>query len=341
MKRFLSIILVVGLTMGVISSLSMNTNAKDKNFIEVTSFQVSDTKDFNEKLLMNADKAVGGEITSTKSSEVTDCYFKFTLPKSAIVFLNYSMTSDADNTFLGSQVTAYANQAMSVVAVPSVTLHDTKTIIKKAYLPAGTYYISFKGKLYANGYTSLNTVGLAVGYIPVEKYSEGFSYSLSSTTKTTDDVVIKVNTADPDAEVFALEGVQALYLIDNDTRWTSETKLEGNEYIVSKNGSYTIRIKDSMGQYTQKVVNISNIDRSRPSSPVATNYKSGSKQIVGKAQAGMLVTANVAGKSYSAVVRDNGIFTISTPALVKNAKITLQAQSTTGLKSDVKTFSVK
>ena len=340
MKRFLSFILVVALTMGVISSISMNAYAKDENFIEVTPFEISNARDFYEKLVVNASKVGSGVITDTKDGEVTHCYFKFTMPKNGIANIQYSMTEDENNGDLDGKINTYANKEMSVIVAPDVKFTGTSSTINRVYLPAGTYYVAFKGSIWREN-DSTNTVGLAVGYIPVEKYSEVFSYSLSSTTKTTDDVVIKVNTIDPDAEVFALEGVQALYLIDNDARWTSETKLEGNEYIVSKNGSYTIRIKDSMGKYTQKVVNISNIDRSRPSSPVATDYKSGSKQIVGKAQAGMLVTANVAGKSYSAVVRDNGIFTISTPALVKNAKITLQAQSTTGLKSDVKTFTVK
>ena len=340
MKRFLSFILVVALTMGVISSISMNVYAKGENFIEVTPFEISNTGEFQEKLVINANKVGNGVITDTKDGEVTHCYFKFTMPKNGVANIQYSMTEDENNGDLDGIVNTYANKEMSVIVAPDVDFTRTSSTINRVYLPAGTYYVAFKGSIWSKN-DSTNTVGLAVGYIPVEKYSEGFSYSLSSTTKTTDDVVIKVNTADPDAEVFVLEGVQELRNVDSDYKWSYETKLEGNEYIVSKNGSYTIRIKDSTGKCTQKVVNISNIDKSKPSSPVATDYKSGSKQIVGKAQAGMLITANVAGKSYSAVVRDNGIFTISTPALVKNAKITLQAQSTTGLKSDVKTFTVK
>ena len=341
MKRILSFILVVALTMGIISSLGMNAYAKDENFVEVTPFVISNAGDFQEKLVENANKVGGGVITGTKSGEVTHYYFKFTMPKSGIASIQYSMTMDENNQDLHSKINTYANKEMSIMVAPLVDFDRTTSKINRVYLPAGTYYVAFKGNIWNKGYDSTNTVGLAVGYIPVEKYSEGFSYTLSSTTKTADDVVIKINTADPEAEIYVGNGAVSTDLVDNHYTWTADKKIEGNEYTVSKNGTYTVRIKDSLGKFNQKIIKISNIDKSRPSSPVATDYKSGSKQIVGKAQAGMLVTANVAGKSYSAVVRDNGIFTISTPALVKNAKITLQAQSTTGLKSDVKTFTVK
>ena len=341
MKRFLSIILVVALTMGIISSLGMNAYAKDENFVEVTPFEISNAGDFQEKLVANANKVGGGVITGTKSGEVTHYYFKFTMPKSGIASIQYNMAEDENNSALDAKINTYANKEMSIIAAPFVDFDRTTSKINRVYLPAGTYYVAFKGNIWKKGFDSTNTVGLAVGYIPAEKYSEGFSYSLSSTTKTADDVVIKINTADPDAEIYVANGAIKTDLVGNGVTWNGSKKIEGNEYTVSKNDTYTIRIKDSLGKCNQKIIRISNIDKSRPSSPVATDYKSGSKQIVGKAQSGMLVTANVAGKSYSAVVRDNGIFTISTPALVKNAKITLQAQSATGLKSDVKTFTVQ
>ncbi len=342
--KVMSLVLIFCLFCASLSNVSV-AKAEGEQFIEATAFKVENGDSFQSGLIANAEKAVSSTVSSIKSSKsTTSTYFKFTMPEDGIAILYYSMTEDVNNgDYVNSIWNIYADSKCTIAVAKDYTIYDSASNNKefRVYLLKGTYYIKCSGENNINYGDITNRVGLAVGYIPLKGKTTDFTVTRSTTKTTTDKIILTIKTSDPDAKVYALKDAQSDFLLDNSARWTEETRLKDNTYVVTENGKYTIRIWDSLGKYYQEVITIDNIDKTRPTSPEVTTYKAGTATVVGKAEAGVLVTATIGKKTYSAITRDDGVFTIKTGKLAKGNKIVLQAKDAAGNKSDKKTVKVK
>ena len=270
-----------------------------------------------------------------------DDYFKFTIPEDGIVHLRYTMIENADSKFIMAKFIVCGDKEMTNAKATAVEITSSESKSQEIFLKKGTYYIMCQANTSFSDSQGTNTVGVSAAYIPVNGNTTDFTVSYSSKDTTTSDVVVTVKTADPDAKVYAEEGSTASNLIGNDFQWTTDKECPDKEYIIKKNGKYTIRIADSLGGFSQQVITISNIDRTKPSTPTAVNLKSGDTKISGKADAGTLVYVKVGSSTKSVTARDNGSYSLTVSSLKAKAKITLYAQDYAGNKSQSKTYTVK
>lgn len=319
----------------------------DTVFVDVTPAE-TDSKDNYEAAIDADENAAKGSTISIVKEKGKDTvykhtYFSFTLPKSGVVDVRYSMNEGNDGDGLNAIFTLYSNKSMTNIKLAAETIDGTKVVEKSVYLNKGTYYVEVTAKddTWKEDYSAENRVGLAVAYVPVEGRTTDFTVSYSTTETTTSPVTVTVTTADPDAEVWYMEGTSEEYLVSNYVTWSDEFYCESKSFTVKENGSWTVRIQDSLGNCEQKLIKVGNIDTTKPMTPVVKTYKKNTTVVKGTAEAGTKVYVKIGTKTYSTTALDDGTFSVKTAKLAAGKKITVYAKDAAGNKSQSKTYTVK
>lgn len=319
----------------------------DTVFVDVTPAE-TDSRDNYEAAIDADENAAKGSTISIAKEKGKDTvyqhtYFSFTLPESGIVNVRYSMNEGNDGSGLNAIFTLYSNKTMTNIKLDGETIDGTKVVEKFLYLNQGTYYVEVAAKddAWQEDYSAQNRVGLAVAYVPVEGSTTDFTVTYSTTDTTTSPVTVTVATADPDAEVWYAQGTVEEYLVGNDATWNDERYCESKSFTLKENGSWTVRIKDSLGNCEQKLIKVANIDKTKPMTPVVKTYKKNTTVVKGTAEAGTKVYVKVGTKTYSTTALDDGTFSVKTAKLTAGKKITVYAKDAAGNKSQSKSYTVK
>jgi hypothetical protein len=139
-------------------------------------------------------------------------------------------------------------------------------------LKAGTYYVKSVCNSEFSDYVKDAYSKLTIAYVPTDK-SVKFSKKVNKTkTKTT----VTVNEKFIFGEAYSLQYVKGR-VGANDSSWKSAKDISTatNSFTVSKNGWYTIKIKDKQnGTYWYRYVKITGIDKTKPT---VTGVKNGKK----------------------------------------------------------------
>ena len=310
-----------------------------EDFTPIVPTKISTFNVFTESLMDNPDSMQGGKITYNKGT-CTNTYFNFNMPEKGLVKLRFSISDYGDDSnFLDASCTVYMDKAMTSAASKTISLdNDYKDNILE--LNKGTYYVECVSnvpssfEIITNEDYLSNVVGLAIAYIPIKTTAIDFSIKQSKTETTTDNITVTVIPEDPGSEIYMLPGIQKKYDLKSEFCWSDKTKLSGDTFVVTENGDYTVRIINSIREYSQKVITINNIDKSTPATPTITTYKTNSTKLSGKADAGTKVYVYVGKKSYTGIARDNGYYYISVSKLVKGTEIKILSEDYAGNKSD-------
>lgn len=346
-KKMLQLSLSFLAILGISMILSGNVVKAEIEFAEVKPAKATSRGDCESAINSNEDASAGGSISivmqDSKILDSTSAYFKFVLPEDAIVFLRYSMVESEEGRYLSAGVILYGDKNLVDVKQQQVEVGDTTSEARYITLKKGTYYIeaSARSESFHTADTSTNRVGLAVAYIPLKGNTTDFEMVLSQTKTTTDDIVVSVETADPDAKVWAMKGAVSNSLKGNSVTWGVEYECSDKSFTVTENGVYTVQIKDSFGNYNMKTITISNIDNEKPTTPVLKSYKLNATSINGTADAGTMVYVKIGKTEKTVIARDDNTFTLKVSKLTKGTKITVYAKDNAGNKSNSKTFTVK
>lgn len=335
-KKFLSFILALSILISLCMVPEIQAKANSVTFTDTEPFEIENRDSFDNQLKRNVDKIKSGSISSFASKEPsTSTYFKFTLKEDAIVTLYFGLVkSDGwGSQNLDAAWDVFANEELTIPVMDQLKYDNTKSDTRRLFLVKGTYYVRCTGTDFG-GYDVTHVVSFGVAYVDTKGDSDGFTVKVSKTETTSDNVVLTIQPNDPDAQIAIRQGNHDPY------RWSKDHDIEGYTFTVTKNDKYTVRISDSVGNIKSQVITIDNIDNTRPTTPEANTYKSNTKKIVGKCDPGVAVTAKIGSKTYTAITRDNGVFTIVTPKLVKGNKIVLQSKDAAGNLSDKKTIKV-
>ncbi len=341
-KLLVFALLCLALVVGVFGQTTPKVKADGVQFIDTKPFVIANKGATEDSFIKNINLIATSSISyNNTTKQKNNTYFKFTLPIDSIVTLRYgNVDGEGYPEYaydLYPRCTLFYNSEMSSVAFERVGLSKSETVDKRVFLKKGTYYLEVQACVYGSYLKDMsNKVSFAVGYTPCTNTTK-FTVTKNITKTTTSNVKLTVKTYDPDAEIYVKEGVMDA----KSPYWNINYLLDGNTYTVKTNGKYTVRIKDSLGNCSHKVIEVTNIDKKKPKTPVPTAYKKGTTKIVGNAEAGVLVYAKIGKKTYKAVTRDNGVFTISTPKLKKGTKIIMQAEDAVKHKSQTKTIKVK
>ncbi len=138
------------------------------------------------------------------------------------------------------------------------------------YLEKGTYFVEMSG---------------AVG--PTYLRADVVSYDIRCTkseTATKDDVKVKIAYAFDAAEVLVVPGTVVEAKKTDSNTWNVRNGAvdvtSTNSYVVSENGKFTVRIKDTSGKYYLKTFEVSNIDREAPVITVEETKKANTVKVV-------------------------------------------------------------
>lgn len=327
--------------------LSVNTVAKaEVAFHELKPAKAENASDVESALMENSAYASGTITRNTKDSGDTvenssDDYFKFTLPEDGYVYFKYSVIVGDSNNRIQARFVVCGDSGMTNAKANAIDVTDTGNKSQILYLKKGTYFIKCQAMNSFGDAKGSNTVGVTAAYIPIAGKTTDFKVGYSTTKTTTSDVVCKVTTADPDAKVWMKPGVSSTNLIDNQFQWTSEFECQDKSFTITENGKYTVRIATSLGEYYQQVITISNIDNTKPRTPMINSVKAGLKKITGTADAGTLVYIKIGSSTKTAIARDNNSFSMNVSSLKKGAKITAYAVDYAGNKSQSKSYTAK
>lgn len=319
----------------------------DTAFVTVTPAKTDCRDNYEAAIDANEDAAQGSTISLVKEkgkdTVLTHTYFSFTLPESGLVSLRYSLNVGNDGDNLRAIFTLYSNKTMTNIKLDAVELYGTRTEEELVFLNKGTYYIEVMAKddYWQEDIKVENRVGVAAAYVPVEGKTTDFTVKYSTTASTTSPVTVTIITADPDAGIWCQEGVVQSYLVNNDITWSEDSHCIDKTFTVKQNGTYTVRIKDSLGNCEQRVIKISNIDTTKPMTPVVKTYKKDTTAVKGTAEAGTRVYVKIGTKTYNTVALDDGSWSVKTAKLAAGDKITVTAKDAAGNKSKSKSYTVK
>lgn len=342
MTRCLTILAVLCISM----ILNGNTVKAATDFAEITPVKASNREEI-ESLVNSSEKSVaGGRIQIVKENkkvvEANSAYFKFVLPEDGIVYLRYSLVQSEEGKYLNTGITLYSDKNLIDIKYDERTITETSSKSYYVALKKGTYYLEATAKdSYGYADTSTNRVGIAAAYIPVSGKTTDFKVEFSETKTTTDDIVVTVVTADPDAVVWSEPGTTSSIVLGNSFHWVSSFICQDKTFTVTKNGEYTIQVGDSLGNYSMKTIVIKNIDNEKPTTPVLKSYKVNATSISGTADAGTMVYVKIGTKTQTVIARDDNTFTLKVTKLAKGNKIAVYAKDNAGNKSNTKTYTVK
>lgn len=220
-------------------------------------------------------------------------------------------------------VTGSDSSVIDVITLPDgKTVKGEKTAKYKA-TKNGSY--TFKVQDRAGNSTS-KTVKVS----NIDKTAPKVESSLSTNKATNKDVEIKVTGSDSSK-------IENITLPNKKTVKSSSTK-----YKVSKNGSYTFKVKDKAGNVTSKTVKVSNIDKSAPGKPSVNKVTSKSKTVTGKAEKNATVYVYNGKKNLGkADVNSKGAYTVKISAQKKNTKLSVYVQDKAGNKGKSVAVTVK
>ncbi|MCH5266893.1 MAG: 5'-nucleotidase C-terminal domain-containing protein [Lachnospiraceae bacterium] len=131
------------------------------------------------------------------------------------------------------------------------------------------------------------------------------------------------------------------YNADN-TIWNTATKISGNVFNCSKNGTYTICATDGKGNRSVATVKVLNINKSMLSAPVVDTFTNRKKAITGKAEANARVYFKIeGGATYSTVATKKGTFSCNIPAQKAGKRIFVYVVDSKGMTSSRTIVTVK
>ncbi len=345
-KKIITRCLTILAALGISMILHGSTAKAAADFTEITPVKASNREEI-ESLVNASEKAVaGGSIQIIKENkkivESKSAYFKFVMPEDGIVYLRYSLVQSEQGKYLNTGITLYGDKNLIDIKYDEKTISETSSKEFYVALKKGTYYLEAAAKdSYGFAETSTNRVGIAAAYIPVSGKTTDFKVEFSETKTTTDDIVVTVITADPDAVVWSEPGTTSSLVLGNSFHWTSSLLCQDKTFTVTKNGEYTIQVGDSLGNYSMKTIVIKNIDNKKPTTPVLKNYKVNATSISGTADAGTMIYVKIGSKTQTVIARDDNTFTLKVAKLAKGSKITVYAKDNAGNKSNSKNFTVK
>lgn len=175
-----------------------------------------------------------------------------------------------------------------------------------------------------------NTISKTVKVANIDKTAPKVESSLSTTKATNKDVEIRITGSDSSK-------IENITLPNKKTVKSSSTK-----YKVSKNGSYTFKVKDKAGNTTSKTVKVSNIDKSAPGKPSVNKVTSKSKTVTGKAEKNATAYVYKGSKQLGkATVNSKGAYTVKIAAQKKNTKLSVYVQDNAGNKGKTVSVTVK
>ncbi|WOD61743.1 Ig-like domain-containing protein [Niallia taxi] len=164
----------------------------------------------------------------------------------------------------------------------------------------------------------------------IDKTAPKVESSVSTTKATNKDVEVKITSSDS-------SNIENITLPNKKTVKSSSTK-----YKVSKNGSYTFKVKDKAGNVTSKTVKVSNIDKSAPGKASVNKVTSKSKSVTGKAEKNTTVYVYKGSKQLGkATVNSKGAYTVKIAAQKKNTKLSVYVQDKAGNKGKAVSVTVK
>lgn len=347
-KRIIArgLMLLFVLSISLILNKSMVSEAV--TFADLKPAKASDREGL-ENAINESEKAVAGSSISVvaenkKAVSKTNAYYKFVLSEDGIVYLRYSFHQLQEANHMAAGFTLYGDKNLTDIKLGEKSLEKKMSYETYVHLKKGTYYIEVVPKeteYFGEYVTCTQQVGVAVGYVPVTGKTTDYKFVLSETKTTTDNIKVTVNTADPDAIVWVTQGEVNSSLLGNQFEWIESRKIPDKTFTVTKNGLYTIQVKDSLGNYTMGTLKISNIDKTKPTTPELTTYKVNTTKISGTAEAGTVIYIKIGSKTKTEIARSDNTFTHKVAKLEKGTKITVYAVDNAGNKSNSKTFTVK
>lgn len=299
--------------------------------IKLTKYSELDQKaqDFNSGL-------VGGNLVAYKDDqEYPFQVYKINVPEDGKYRINYNIIENT-GAYVESlhklSFVLYSNPLMTK-QVDSKQMGGTSSENTFPTLEKGTYYLKVKVIEIASSSKYFDsTFSVSFGYLPVKTPMFNVVKTVNSVNQT-----VSLNISLLDGTFIWV--TEDYYLIDYHV-WKADELLSGNVYTVTKNGTYVIRAKNSLGLIYQTKVTIN--DFTVPSVPKITQYKSGTKTIRGGALANSTVTVYVNKKAYSTKANAKGIYTVNLKSALKvGNKISVTVKSQMGVVSSKASAVVK
>lgn len=291
-----------------------------------------DAQDFNSGL-------VGGSIVAEADTSEPYKVYKITIPEDGVYRINFSTIENTGQTAINLQPLSFVVYSNSLLTKQVCNEELSETTNRNVFmtLTKGTYYV--RVKLLRSSYISPKradtTFSASFGYLPKDTEILKVTKSVNTTNKT---VSLKIDTLDQ-YKLWAQEGTVRIDYFPS-IYWRDNTLLSGNTYIITKNGTYTIRASDIYGNVYGKVVTIN--DFTKPDAPVVAKYKSGTKEVTGRAVENGTVTVTVGKTRYTAKADASGTYKVTLKTVLKvGTKITVSVKSPMDMVSTVTTVTVK
>lgn len=171
----------------------------------------------------------------------------------------------------------------------------------------------------------------AAGYKKAKRYPVYYkgSFKKSSVLKQGLNVILSVSTAshtslpvevtvtastDPTANISEIKYIKGIQKDVKDSKWSKAQDIDNNKFIVLENDSYTVRVKDSLGNVSINVITVNNIDLTLLEAPICDNFTNRIENLTGKTLPFATVYAILSDNTiFTATANETGSFLITLP----------------------------
>lgn len=288
--------------------------------------------------LERAGSDVGKSVTFTKEGAKI---FKISASEDGILYFNISSNALSESVCDGFDVRLYSDQDCTKGLGASRFVVDASPESIAMEVKAGTYWLKAQPHMVLT--TEFNTkLTIYAGLVP----SKNILNIKKSTEEKTKKVVLSIK---------PMKGYTKLQVRDQDVRademdgstqgnemWDREgIEFANEQYEVIKNGVYTFRVVDSMGNSFFDKIKITNVDRTAPKKPSVQGNISNSYVVKGKGEKGAMAFVKIGTKTYKSKVAVDGTFLVNTPLLEKGKTVKVYLKDAAGNSSEELVIQIK